>query len=149
MSEATTTEQRGKVRQLQERIARFEDIQRRTLRQSPGDSHFASTAASSLHTAVAVSTPAGDDAGRYDSVGKLARVVSKRPNAPRYALVNSAGEVVSFVSPAAGVNLPAYEGQYVGVTGQRGYMPELKKPHVTALRVTELSVAQSRTSTRR
>ncbi len=43
--------------------------------------------------------------------------------------------MVSFISPAPGVNLQPYVGQEVGVSGQRGYMPELKKPHVTAMRV--------------
>ena len=55
------------------------------------------------------------DSARFDGVGKLTRVVSQRPNAPRFALVNNANEVVSFVSPAPGVNLQSYEGQQVVV----------------------------------
>ena len=37
--------------------------------------------------------------------------------------------------PAPGVDLQPYVYKEVGVSGQRGYMPELKKPHVTAQRV--------------
>jgi hypothetical protein len=74
--------------------------------------------------------------------------VSQRPGAPRYALVNSANEVVAFVSPGSGVNLQPFEGQHVGISGQRGYMPELKKAHVTALRVNALG-GQDRLARRR
>jgi hypothetical protein len=75
--------------------------------------------------------------------------VSQRPGAPRYALVNSSNEVVAFVSPGTGVNLQPFEGQHVGISGQRGYMPELKKPHVMALRISALDGGQSRLARRR
>ena len=74
---------------------------------------------------------------RTDSTAsaKLTPVVSQRPNAPRYALVDNSNQVVSFITPAPGVNLQPYVGKEVGVSGQRGFMPELQKPHVTAMRV--------------
>jgi hypothetical protein len=160
MAEATKPEIRDEIRDLQERIERFEDIRRRSL---------------AIHDAVVDSRPAGeslpvgeslrDSLSRlrhgessigetrppereYDGVGKLTRVVSQRPGAPRYALVNSANEVVAFVSPGSGVNLQPFEGQHVGISGQRGYMPELKKPHVTALRVNALGAGQARLARR-
>jgi hypothetical protein len=63
--------------------------------------------------------------------------------------VNNANEVVAFVSPGSGVNLQPFEGQHVGISGGRGYMPELKKSHVTALRVHILDGGQSRLARRR
>lgn len=75
---------------------------------------------------------------RYDGVGTLRPVVSRRREAPRYALVDAKGDVVTFITPRPGVNLQPYIGQHIGVVGTRGYMPEFKRTHVTAARVTPL-----------
>lgn len=79
-----------------------------------------------------------EDKDRYDGVGTLRPVVSRRAEAPRYALVDADGEVVTFITPSTGVNLQPYIGQRIGVIGTRGYMPEFKRAHVTAARVTPL-----------
>ncbi|MDZ4818793.1 MAG: hypothetical protein SGJ20_07455, partial [Planctomycetota bacterium] len=86
--------------------------------------------------------PLSTESSKFDGIGKLMRVKSQRPNAPKYALVNEENDVVSFVSPAPGVNLQAYEGRYVTVTGQRGFLPELKKGHITAQRVSPALLSQ-------
>ncbi len=72
--------------------------------------------------------------GRYDAIGKLMPVVAKRPNAPKFALVDANNKVVSFVSPGPGVEMQAYVGQQIGVLGTKGYMPELQgnPTHITA-----------------
>jgi SH3-like domain-containing protein len=121
-----TALERGRVRLVLNRIARFEDVKRRyDLLNQPG-----SAIASNRPSVLPV-----DDPNRYDGIGKLAPVVSQRPNAPRYALIDNSNQVVSFVTPAPGVDLQAYVGKSVGVSGQRGFMPELGKPHVTAQRI--------------
>jgi hypothetical protein len=74
----------------------------------------------------------------YDAVGILRPVVSRRPGAPQFALVNAQGQVVTFVTPSPDVNLQPYIGQRIGVTGSRGYIPEFRRAHVTAGRVTPL-----------
>jgi hypothetical protein len=74
----------------------------------------------------------------YDAVGTLKPVVSRRPNAPRFALIDDHGDVVTFVTAAPDVNLQAYLGQRIGVRGSRGFMPEFRRAHVTASRVTTL-----------
>lgn len=74
----------------------------------------------------------------FDGEGVLRPVVSKRRNAPRFALVDAAGNVSSFVTPAPGLNLQPYVGQKVGMIGTRGFMQELRKPHVMAKRVSLL-----------
>jgi hypothetical protein len=171
MAEATKPEIRDEIRDLQERIERFADIRRRSLAlhdavvesRPAGESLQVdeSAAADSLarrgetrphdaplrhgEAAIGETRPRERE---YDGVGKLTRVVSQRPGAPRYALVNSANDVVAFVSPGSGVNLQPFEGQHVGISGQRGYMPELKKPHVTALRVNALGAGQARLARR-
>jgi hypothetical protein len=123
---ADTALERGRVRLVLNRIARFEDVKRRyDLLNQPG-----SAIASNRPSVLPV-----DDPNRYDGVGKLAPVVSQRPNAPRYALIDNSNQVVSFITPAPGVDLQAYVGKSVGVSGQRGFMPELGKPHVTVQRV--------------
>ena len=74
----------------------------------------------------------------YDATGLLKPVVSKREQAPQYALVDERGKVVSFVTPTPDLNLKPYVGRRIGVHGTRGFMPEYKRAHVTAGRVTPL-----------
>jgi hypothetical protein len=74
----------------------------------------------------------------YDAVGTLKPVVSRREQAPRYALVDDHGDVVTFVTASADVNLQPYVGKRIGVRGNRGFMPEYRRAHVTASRVTPL-----------
>jgi hypothetical protein len=168
MADATNEEIRDQFLDLQERIERFDDIRKRSLAingsadelKNTGESHHVAESRHVDESAAADSSARlrhgessiGETRPRereYDGVGKLTRVVSQRPGAPRYALVNSANEVVAFVSPGSGVNLQSFEGQHVGISGQRGYMPELKKAHVTALRVNALGGGQARLARRR
>jgi hypothetical protein len=78
------------------------------------------------------------DSSRYDAIGILRPVVSKRPGAPQFALVDDRGQVVSFVTPSPDVNLQPYLGRRIGVTGNRGFIPEFQRSHVTAGRVSPL-----------
>jgi len=74
----------------------------------------------------------------FDSVGTLRPVVSHRRAAPRYALVDPHGTVVSFVTAAPGIDLKPYLGRRVGVAGKRSYIPEFRRTHVTARHVMAL-----------
>jgi hypothetical protein len=74
----------------------------------------------------------------YDAVGTLKPVVSRRAQAPQFALVDDHGDVVTFVTASADVNLQSFVGQRIGVRGSRGFMPEYRRAHVTASRVTQL-----------
>ncbi|HZZ70866.1 MAG TPA: hypothetical protein VFE24_01350 [Pirellulales bacterium] len=82
--------------------------------------------------------PGAAPPGTYDSIGKLTPVVSHRAGAPSFALINPSGEVVSFVTPAPGVDLQSYVGHEIGINGPKGYIPEFNKPHLTAQRATML-----------
>jgi hypothetical protein len=59
-------------------------------------------------------------------------VVSRRPDAPRWALVDENNNVLAFVAPQTGVNLAPLVGQQVSVRGAKGYMPEYKRPYLVA-----------------
>lgn len=81
---------------------------------------------------------------RYVAEGLLQPVVSGRPNAPQYALVDGTGKVISFVNPTPDVNLKPFLGQRVGVVGRQAYLPDLRQTLVTAGRVTPLDDASFR-----
>jgi hypothetical protein len=100
----------------------------------------AGSAASAGTAAVSRPKTAGLEDPRYDAQGWLKPVVSRRnekPIAP-YAVVDQDGQPLCFVSPQPGVNLNRYVNKQVGVYGRRGYLEELRKPHVTAERVIDL-----------
>jgi hypothetical protein len=67
-----------------------------------------------------------------ETTGRLATVVSRRPDAPRWAVVDDNNTVLAFVTPQAGVNLAALVGQQVSVRGAQGYMPEYNRPYLVA-----------------
>lgn len=67
-----------------------------------------------------------------ETTGRLATVVSRRPDAPRWALVDGSNNVIVFVNPQPGVNLAPMVGQQVSVRGARGYMPEYKRSYLVA-----------------
>ena len=75
----------------------------------------------------------------YDAVGVLRPVVSRRPGAPQFALVDDHGQVLTFVTPTPDMNLQPYIGKRVGVVGNRGYIAEFNRTHVTAARVTPIT----------
>ena len=75
----------------------------------------------------------------FDGVGRLTPVVSRKSGAPQYALTDVKGNVLMFVSPALGVDLQPHLGKIVGVSGSRGYMPRLKKNHVSVSQVERLA----------
>lgn len=79
--------------------------------------------------------PFEEGEAKYDAVGTLKPVVSRRANAPRYALIDDQGDVAAFVSAAPDVHLSRYIGRRIGVQGTRGFMPDYRRSHVTATRV--------------
>ncbi len=104
-----------------------------------GTTRLAQPAASSSQPpASSIQQPASSPQPQYDAVGLLRPVVSQRPGAPQYALVNDQGQVVSFVTPAPDLNLQPYLGRRIAIVGGRGYIPEFQRAHVTASRVTPL-----------
>ena len=143
LDQAETAVERGRARLLANKIASFDDIKQRqdavwAMRQ---ETDRASRLLSGLRPDEADSRRRAakfEVNGRFDGVGQLTQVVSPKQGGPRYALVDDAGEVRCYVTPAPGLSLYNYVGRQVGVTGTRGYMPEQHASHIMARHVTPL-----------
>jgi len=143
---------RTRVEAIDARIARFEGIQsrHRTLAAAPTASADASLQLGGMWSSLSGIggrpirpgvLPGGAPADGQSTwtppdmtemSGRLATVVSRRPDAPRWAVVDQSNNVIAFITPQTGVNLAPMVGQDVAVRGARGYMPEYKRPYVVA-----------------
>lgn len=145
LTRARTPAERDAVQVTMNKISRFNQIAHRA---NPTGTSIAQTtpatqaplaqqgvAGATVAAGVAAATPTG----AYDAMGILRPVVSRRPGAPQYALVDDRGQVLSFVTPSPDVNLQPYLGQRVGVIGNKGYIAEFNRSHVTAARITPLT----------
>ena len=148
---ATDTD-RTRVEAIDARIARFEAIQsrHRTLASAPTPAADPSLQLGGMWSSLSAIggrpirpgvMPGGGSADGQptwtppdmtETSGRLATVVSRRPDAPRWAVVDQSNNVIAFITPQAGVNLAPMVGQDVAVRGARGYMPEYKRPYVVA-----------------
>lgn len=144
LTQAESGDERDAVQASLAKIDRFATIQRRYAQSNgsatPSIQELATTpigASNGSQTIEAVGAQT-DETGRFDAVGILRPVVSRRPGAPQFALVDDRGQVVSFVTPSPDVNLQPYLGRRVGVVGMRGFMPEFRRNHVVAGRVSPL-----------
>lgn len=79
---------------------------------------------------------------RYDGRGWLMPVITRasaqrnsNQYTPPFALTDSQGNVLQFVSPAPGLNLRRYGRMQVGIYGQISPLNQFTKPHLTAHRV--------------
>ncbi len=132
LARAETALERGRVRLIAKKTARFSEIQRRSRNPGAGRSLAASPDTRATHSSERARGP------NYDGAGKLMRVVAGRAGDPAFALVDRQGLVRYYVTPAPGINLRHYVGREVGLSGSLGYWPELNTQHVTAQRVTLL-----------
>ncbi len=65
-------------------------------------------------------------------------VFTSRADIPKFALTDNDGGILSFVSPRSGLNIRPYLRKQVGVLGQRAYLSNLKKPHLSITRIVVL-----------
>jgi len=129
-SQADTALEQGRARMLVSKIARFDDIKRRKQALAAARPELARPDQPALSP-----LPLGDPDGRFDAKGQLIRVPNPKPGGPQYAILDAAGNIRCYVSPAPGVNLRSYVGRQVGINGIRGYMPEQRASHVMARHV--------------
>ena len=145
MDQSRTAVERGRARQLANKIAKFEDIKRRQeevlamrdrtdrdgrlyARLRPRDDDDREPSADRLEID-----------GRYDGVGQLAQVPEPKTGAPRYALVDRRATFAVTSRRRPGVRLQNYVGQEVGITGSRsGYMIDQHANHIIARHITPL-----------
>ncbi|HEX4414428.1 MAG TPA: SH3 domain-containing protein [Lacipirellulaceae bacterium] len=135
MNKAQTPADRDAVQSTINRINQFASIGRRSTNPTTAVAQVGASPITPVPGA-ASQTPS---ASPYDAVGVLRPVVSRRPGAPQFALVDEHGQVLTFVTPTPDVNLQAYIGHRVGVVGNRGFIAEFNRTHVTAARVTPLN----------
>jgi hypothetical protein len=80
---------------------------------------------------------AGDEtspivAANFDRQGWLVKVYSARPGAPPYAVTDSAGRTLSYITPVPGINLQRYLNQEIGLYGRLAFDTSLETPHLIA-----------------
>ena len=120
--------ERGQARLLLEKIRKFEEAF-----DMPNDPILAARTSGGTASA-------GD--ARYDAVGLLQPILDRNRDlrvSANYALVDSEGKPIAFVTPGPGMNLRRYENKPVGIYGKRGMIEKLNKPHLVAEKVIELS----------
>jgi hypothetical protein len=135
MARAQTQPDRDAVRITQDKINRFAEIVRRHNQSAGNVAQSGQLPITPLPNTVATTATGGP----YDAVGILRPVVSRRPGAPQFALVDERGQVVTFLSSTPDLNLQPYLGHRIGVVGNRGFIPEFQRGTVTATRVTPLT----------
>jgi hypothetical protein len=135
---------RGRARLMLDKIKQFEEVFDRDSRTLVGGARATSGQASNGTEKTSPTSSLADP--RYDAQGWLKPVVSRKSDKPvaPYAVVDADGKPLCFVSPSPGLNLRRYENKQVGLYGRRGYLEELKKPHLMAERVIELDGGQWR-----
>lgn len=75
---------------------------------------------------------------RYDGTGWLKPVLSRTRHVAPYALVDSDGKPICFVTPSPGFRIEGYVNKRVGVYGRRGVVESLNAQHILAERVIDL-----------
>ena len=129
---------RGRARLLLDKMKQFEDAFHLPSGPLSRTGMAPPAASGGIEKGDSASDPLSDP--RDDAQGWLKPVVSRRGDKPAapFAVVDADGQPLCFVSPSPGLNLNRYLNQQVGLYGRRGYLEQLKKPHVVAERVIAL-----------
>ncbi|MEZ6153832.1 MAG: hypothetical protein R3C09_27365 [Pirellulaceae bacterium] len=152
--------ERGRARLLMERIEEFAELAarsgylalNRTSLTYSGSDTSGSNATGASGAIMLASTSSGSISGvvqsdfdraiggdsSYDATGWLVPVIAASAGQPSHALTDDTGKILSYVSPVPGLNLDRYLNQAVGITGLRGYLPQLQAGHLQASRVVRL-----------
>ena len=121
-----TAGDRGEARLMQEKLDQIEETFH------VADAPVAATASGYAAMAQEAAAP------RYDGQGWLKPVLSRTRHAAPYALVDSDGKPICFVTPSPGFRIEGYVNKRVGVYGRRGVIESLNAQHVLAERVIDL-----------
>jgi len=144
--------ERGQARLLMERIEEFADLAHRSgylvlqrggfnSPMSGGGSVMLAGASMTAQQNTAVQNAfqsTSNPMGNYDATGWLVPVLAASPGQPSHALTDEIGRILAYVSPVPGLNLDRYLNQAVGITGLRGYLPQLASGHIQAQRVVRI-----------
>lgn len=143
--------ERGQARLLMERVEEFAELAQRSgylamsrtanAAASLSPSNNVMTAGATTGNAAAPSVVSSEfqdkfgSASNFDASGWLVPVIAASPGQPTHALADQTGRILSYVTAVPGLNLDRYVNQAVGVTGLRGYLPQLQAGHIQAQRV--------------
>ncbi len=162
IAEGETPLERGQARLLLEKIDEFIQLYERKLAAKEAKTLGASpVAVSYLDDAKFGKIGKSDDPAasfigdgldpRYDGRGWLMPVITRASATknsgqytPPFALTDSQGNILQFVSPAPGLNLRRYARTQVGIYGQVSPLNQFTKPHLTAHRVIVLDRHEKR-----
>lgn len=128
---------RSRARTLLSRITEFQRLQKRYAGLGLPEDEAARDVIADTSDPAAASSRSDFDP-RFDGRGWLVPAYSSQRIAPPYALLDAEGRVVTFISPAPGLNLNRYLRKEIGIFGQRTPGDYLDKPHLTASRVVDL-----------
>lgn len=78
---------------------------------------------------------------RFDGAGIIQRSALNRQGAPRHVLLSPNGKVLAYLASVPGLNLDAWLGRAVGVSGNRVRHPDLKADLITVVRVTPVRLS--------
>ncbi|HBE69734.1 MAG TPA: hypothetical protein DDW52_16435 [Planctomycetaceae bacterium] len=158
IDDGATAIQRGEARLLLERVAEFERLQRQSGLQPrlstakldrssganlgrPGATSASLASATRVVGSSGSSVPTARSAelqAKYDATGWLVHVHGSAAGKPNYALTDSAGQILAYVTPIPGMNFDAYLNKPVGVNGKRGFLPHLQASHIQGERIHEI-----------
>lgn len=124
---ASSSVDRGRAALMLQRIEEYQQIARRRDGQ-PLDAVPAGAAEAEHIGRIAES---GLEA-KFDRQGQLVRVYSSRPNTPPFAIHDSAGRTVCYVTPVPGINLQRYLNHEVGLYGRMALDSSQETPHLIA-----------------
>lgn len=134
---ARSAVQQNQIRTLTGRIAQADEIKARyAAMASPAGGSLVSHRSRAAAASGALRGGASEE--RFDAAGRLQRVLPPKLGAPRYALTDERGNVLTYVNPAPGMNMQYYLGRRVGIYGVRGRLAEQNAEYVTAKHVTAL-----------
>lgn len=143
-------QQRREAERLRDKIAQFEDLRRRqqslvqlasaTSEVEAGNPNEPTGDNTTDAIGSGVRQPAlADSAGpQFDATGWLMPLYSRDGGLPPFVLMDRDGKILQYVTPSPGLNLNRYVKNQIGILGQRGFIPKLDSPHVTAERVVVL-----------
>lgn len=136
---------RERAQNVLAKIARFEDVQRRSLQMSSGLANIDSTTLVAAVTAASANATYGSTQlarNSYDGSGWLMPVVTRKNGLPKYVLADENGSVLQFVTPQPGLKLNSYVRKRVGVYGQKSFLPSFQRPHLVAQRIVTLDTVR-------
>ncbi|MAI35921.1 MAG: hypothetical protein CBE00_14430 [Planctomycetaceae bacterium TMED240] len=140
----------GRARMLLERVEQYQQVaQRRDGEVVVRDAAILNSTAGSRYPVLQAShtqpSQSGSNAGPLyqgpaqretvkvaNATGTLVQVYSARTNSPPFALTDSSGRTIAYVTPIPGVNLRPHLNHRVSIFGNRGFLTGLSTAHIVA-----------------